>query len=163
MSVEQALADTAHFINHIQTTVEGAARSQFILVGGHYSASLAIWFRQSYPHLVLGKIIRFISLVNHSTSIIIAGVWASSAPLPSVIDFDQYKVAIGAAFRRVGGDSCYNALEAGFASVEAMIDAGQWTEVSEYFNLCWDLGPEDVPHFFGVMGEIYGMLPTIAT
>lgn len=51
---EQVLADTAHFINHIQATVPGASRSPFILVGGHYSASLAVWFRQSYPHLALG-------------------------------------------------------------------------------------------------------------
>lgn len=55
LTPEQALADTAHFINHIQTTVEGANRSPFILVGGHYSASLAVWFRQRYPHLALGK------------------------------------------------------------------------------------------------------------
>lgn len=97
---------------------------------------------------------------NHFTDV---GVWASSAPLTSVVDFDQYKVAIGAAFRRLGGDSCYNALEAGFNATQDMISAGQWTEVSQYFNLCWDLRPEDVPHFFGVMGEIYGLLPTTAT
>lgn len=54
LNPEQALADTAHFINHIQTIVPGAANSQFILVGGHYSASLAVWFRARYPHLVLG-------------------------------------------------------------------------------------------------------------
>lgn len=93
----------------------------------------------------------------------VTGVWASSAPLPSIVDFDQYKVAIGAAFRRIGGDSCYNALEAGFNATQAMIDAEEWTEVSQYFNLCWDLRPQDVPHFFGVMGEIYGLLPTTAT
>lgn len=55
LTIEQALADTAHFINHIQNTVEGAANSQIILVGAHYSASLAVWFRQQYPHLVRGK------------------------------------------------------------------------------------------------------------
>lgn len=56
---EQALADTAHFINHIQATVPGASTSPFILVGGHYSASLAVWFRQSYPHLALGTEVKF--------------------------------------------------------------------------------------------------------
>lgn len=59
LSPEQVLADTAHFINHIQTTVQGAANSQFILVGIHYSASLCVWMRQSYPHLVLGKCHKF--------------------------------------------------------------------------------------------------------
>lgn len=162
LSPEQALADTAHFINHIQTTVPGASNSQFILVGGHYSASLAVWFRQRFPHLALGTTMSAFLILSDNNSTI-TGVWASSAPLPSIVDFDQYKVAIGAAFRRVGGDSCYDALEAGFNATQDMIDAGQWTELSQYFNLCWDLGPEDVPHFFGIMGEIYGLLPTTAT
>lgn len=55
LTPQQALADTAHFINHIQTTVPGASNSPFILVGGHYSASLAVWFRQAFPHLTLGN------------------------------------------------------------------------------------------------------------
>lgn len=56
LSPQQAIADTAHFINHIQATVPGASNSQFILVGGHYSASLAVWFRMSFPHLALGML-----------------------------------------------------------------------------------------------------------
>ncbi|KAG4066772.1 hypothetical protein HA402_012839 [Bradysia odoriphaga] len=144
LSVEQALADTAHFINHIRRTVQGAADSQFILVGGHYSASLAVWFRQQYPHLALG-------------------VWASSAPLHSVVDFVQHKIAVGAAYRRVGGDACYYALEVGFNATQDMIDAGQWTEVSQYFNLCRDLDPVNVPHFFSTLAAIYGRLPSTAT
>lgn len=55
LNPEQALADAAHFVHHIRTTVEGAANSDIILVGGHYSASLAVWFRQRYPHLSTGK------------------------------------------------------------------------------------------------------------
>lgn len=55
LTPEQALADTAHFVNFIRTSVSGAANSPIILVGGHYSASLAIWFRQRYPHLSAGK------------------------------------------------------------------------------------------------------------
>ncbi len=55
LTPQQALADTAHFISHIQTTLPGAENSPFILVGGHYSASLAVWFRQAYPHLALGN------------------------------------------------------------------------------------------------------------
>lgn len=55
LTPEQALADAAHFINHIRNILPGGEDSEVILVGGHYSASLAIWFRQRYPHLSSGK------------------------------------------------------------------------------------------------------------
>jgi hypothetical protein len=54
LTPEQALADAAHFINHIRTTEDGGMNSEIILVGGHYSASLAVWLRQRYPHLSAG-------------------------------------------------------------------------------------------------------------
>ncbi|KAJ6641397.1 Thymus-specific serine protease [Pseudolycoriella hygida] len=140
LTPEQALADAAHFVNFIRTSAPGAENSPIILVGGHYSASLAVWFRARYPHLS-------------------AGVWASSAPLPSVVDFDQFKVATGAAFRTVGGDSCYNALEAGFGRMHELFDAGEFDILTETFHLCDPLEPEDAAHFFSLMAEIYAILP----
>lgn len=140
LTPEQALADTAHFINHIRTLLPGAADSEVILVGGHYSASLAVWFRQRYPHL--------------ST-----GVWASSPPLPSIVDFDQFKAATGLAFRTVGGDVCYNALEAGFDTMHELWDAGELETLTEAFFICDPLEEEDAPHFFSLMAELYSVLP----
>lgn len=87
------------------------------------------------------------------------GVWASSAPLPSIVDFDQFKEATGLAYRTVGGDACYEALEFGFDTMHDMVDAGQWDELTETFYLCDPLEPEDVPHFFSLMAEIYAILP----
>lgn len=55
LTPEQALADIAHFINHLRRLLPGASNSEVILVGGHYSASLAVWHRQRYPHLTTGK------------------------------------------------------------------------------------------------------------
>lgn len=55
LTPEQALADAAHFVHFIRSSVAGATDSPIILVGGHYSASLAVWFRQRYPHLSAGK------------------------------------------------------------------------------------------------------------
>lgn len=143
MQPEQAIADAAHFVSHIRSTIPGAEDSEFILVGGHYSASLAVWFRQAYPHLTLG-------------------VWASSAPLLSVVDFDQFKVATGAAFRNVGGDSCYDALELGFDRMQEMIDDEDFEELSEAFFLCDTLEPEDLPHFFSIIAEVYALMPQFA-
>lgn len=51
LSTEQALADVAHFVTHItsEDVTPGASNSSVIVIGGHYSASLAVWFRQKYP------------------------------------------------------------------------------------------------------------------
>lgn len=51
LSVEQALADAAHFIEYIKSSAvtPGAQNSPVIVIGGQYSASLAAWMRQSYP------------------------------------------------------------------------------------------------------------------
>lgn len=47
--MEQALADTAHFIEYIKSNAvtPGAQNSPVIVIGGQYSASLAAWARQS--------------------------------------------------------------------------------------------------------------------
>jgi len=144
LTPEQALADTAHFVNHIRRTVAGAVNSNIILNGGHYSASLAIWFRQRYPHLT-------------------TGVWASSAPLPSIVDFAEFKVGVGRAYRNVGGDSCYNSLQQGFDTIQEMIDDGAFDQVTELFYLCDPLEPVDVPVFFSIMAEIYAIHPQFET
>lgn len=51
LNVEQALADVAHFVTHVtsEEVSPGGSESAVIVTGGHYSASLAIWFRQKYP------------------------------------------------------------------------------------------------------------------
>lgn len=89
-------------------------------------------------------------------------MWASSAPLTSIVDFDQFKVAAGAAFRNVGGDSCYDALELGFNRTQAMVEANQWEELSEAFFLCDPLEPADLPHFFSLLAEVYALMPQFA-
>lgn len=90
---------------------------------------------------------------------LLKGVWASSPPLPSVVDFDQFKVATGAAYRTVGGDTCYNALESGFSTMHDLFDAGEFDLLTETFFLCDPLEPEDAAHFFSLMAEIYAILP----
>lgn len=80
-----------------------------------------------------------------------------------MVDFDQYQVAVGRAFRNVGGDSCYNALEHGFTSMADLALGGEFAELNEAFRLCYDLSEEDIPFFIGIMAEFYGLLPTIAT
>jgi len=142
LTVEQALADTAHFIEYIKSSAvtPGAQNSPVIVIGGQYSGSLAAWTRQSYPHLV-------------------AGAWASSAPVLAVYDHFQYKELSGAVYRHVGGNTCYNHIEQGFAEVEAMVFAGRHADVSELFHLCNVFDDElDVQLFFSLISEVFSLL-----
>lgn len=52
--MEQALADTAHFIEYIKSNAvtPGAQNSPVIVIGGQYSASLAAWARQCKYFLI---------------------------------------------------------------------------------------------------------------
>lgn len=67
-SVDQALADLAYFTTYIKTQIPSLANSKVILVGGSYAATMVTWMRQKYPNLI-------------------AGAWASSAPLLAKADF----------------------------------------------------------------------------
>lgn len=68
LNVDQALADLAAFIVWFKASTPGLENSKVILVGGSYAGTMAVWMRQKYPHLV-------------------AGSWASSAPLLAKVDF----------------------------------------------------------------------------
>lgn len=142
LSTEQALADVAHFVTHIKSNsvTPGAQDSPVIVIGGHYSASLAVWFRQKYPHLALGA-------------------WASAAPLESVVDHFQFKELAGAVYRHVGGNECYDTMERGFLQAEQMIADGEDDEVEEIFHLCGELDSEqDIQIFFATMSAFYSIL-----
>lgn len=100
-----------------------------------------MWFRQKYPHLV-------------------TGVWASSAPLQSLVNHVQYKEIAGAVYRAAGGDACYNTLESGFAAIEQYISDGRQTEIQEIFSLCDPIvSAADQWIFFAAISEVYAIIP----
>lgn len=117
LSVDQALADLAHFVQEMRRTVEGAENAKVIMVGGSYSATMVVWFRQKYPHLV-------------------NGAWASSAPLHVKLDFVEYKEVASQSIRLVGGNACADRIQRGFAQVEDLIKQGEYDKVVQDFNLC---------------------------
>ena len=56
LSVEQALADVAQVITHLQETAPGPTKRKVITFGGSYSGALSAWFRQQYPNITSGSI-----------------------------------------------------------------------------------------------------------
>lgn len=136
LTVEQALADLANFIAHVRRQPR-YARSSVVLVGASYSATMAVWFRQMYPHLTVGA-------------------WASSAPIHAQVDFYEYKEAVGDGMRDVGGSACDARLAGAFWQAEQLIAAGQLDEFRSLFGLCDDFGSHrlDVAHAFSELSEI---------
>lgn len=117
MSVDQALADLAHFVREITSDEKLNATGGVIVVGGSYSATMAAWFRQKYPHLV-------------------KGAWASSAPLHAKLNYFEYTETVGKSIRKIGGDECYNNIEAIFEALEDLLDSNDFDTLKALFKIC---------------------------
>ena len=108
----------AHFITHFKQN-ETYRDSQVVIVGGSYGGTMVAWFRQLYPHLVVGA-------------------WSSSAPVLAKVDYVEYKEVVGSGFQTVGGDPCYERLQNAFAQAEEMIENEEFEEFRQLFGLCDD-------------------------
>ncbi|XP_058985393.1 putative serine protease K12H4.7 [Musca domestica] len=117
LHVKQALADLAHFIEYKRETVSELANSKVIMAGGSYSASMVVWFKKLYPHLLNGG-------------------WASSAPLLAKVDFTEYMEVVGKAMRVLGSQQCYDRIQNGIAELEVMIRGKKSAQVKAMLKLC---------------------------
>nr|XP_016940142.1 putative serine protease K12H4.7 [Drosophila suzukii] len=117
LTVNQSLADLAHFILTIKENYEGLSNSKVVIVGGSYSATMVTWFRRLYPDLVVGG-------------------WASSAPLFAKVNFVEYKEITGQSITQMGGADCYKRIENGIAEMETMIATKRGAEVKALLRLC---------------------------
>eukprot|EP00099_Drosophila_melanogaster_P013078 NP_001287406.1 uncharacterized protein Dmel_CG3734, isoform B [Drosophila melanogaster] len=158
LNVNQSLADLAYFINTIKQNHEGLSDSKVIIVGGSYSATMVTWFKKLYPDLV-------------------AGGWASSAPLLAKVNFVEYKEITGQSIEQMGGSACYKRIENGIAEMETMIATKRGAEVKALLKLCepfdvysdldvWTLFSEISDIFAGVVqthnaGQIEGVCEKI--
>lgn len=134
LSVDQALADVVHLITEIKNNPKYRS-SPVVVVGGSYSATMSIWLRQKYPHVV-------------------AGAWASSAPVLAHLDFKEYKEVVAQSIALIGGDGCLSAIQQGFAATEELIQKGDLEKLRKMFNLCDDLDLTDKLNAWVLMSDI---------
>lgn len=66
---------------------------------------------------------------------------------------------IGAVYRHIGGNECYDRLERGFAAMQQMISNDQNEEIANLFNLCNEIeNTSDEQTFFLSISDFYSSL-----
>mmetsp|Transcript_32570 Transcript_32570/g.29425 ORF Transcript_32570/g.29425 Transcript_32570/m.29425 type:complete len:293 (+) Transcript_32570:166-1044(+) len=74
LTIDNALEDLASFIeyaNDNKTTSKISPNAKWIIIGGSYSGAVSAWFREKYPHLVVGS-------------------WASSPVIHPILNFTDF-------------------------------------------------------------------------
>ncbi|KAJ8924676.1 hypothetical protein NQ315_000827 [Exocentrus adspersus] len=134
LSSQQALEDIAEFISAMNRQYNLAPDVKWILFGGSYSASLAVWARQKYPHLVHGAM-------------------ASSGPLFAKLDFYEYLEVVADSLA-THSQQCVDSVKTAFLQLENFITNPGTENVTAIFNLCYDINlsenkiPNNVAYLF---------------
>ncbi|XP_053604159.1 putative serine protease K12H4.7 [Plodia interpunctella] len=124
LNVDQALADLAYFIKELKKQPR-FANSKIILYGGSYAGNMVLWFKQRYPHLVLGTV-------------------ASSAPILAEVDFTGYLEVVHDAFLSEGGEQCITTIRQGILdTVAAMETEAGRRSLEAAYRLCEPLDYDD--------------------
>lgn len=138
LTVEQALADLAHFIEYIKESSADFKNSGVVVVGASYSATVATWARLKYPQLI-------------------NGAWASSAPINAKLDFYEYNEVMTESIKIIGGEECVAKFEKAFKQLEELVGFSEpknLAKIKNDFKLCEPLNlARDVEHFFYEMSD----------
>lgn len=132
LTIHQALADLAQFINFVKANYAGAANSRVILWGRFYGGSLAVWARQKYPNLI-------------------DGVWASSATIDGVLEYPQFMRNVYTTINNIGGPECGNVLRAAYTMMDDAIRRRDTLNIEQRLRLCSPIDidvEEDITRFF---------------
>ncbi|RVE64706.1 hypothetical protein OJAV_G00128930 [Oryzias javanicus] len=120
LSSQQALADLAAFHGYISQKFNLTSRNLWVSFGGSYSGALSAWFRGKFPNLVHAAV-------------------ASSAPVKAELDFSAYNHVVGLSLKNTavgGSEKCWAQVQRAFASVEAELIAGNFSQLAAEFGCC---------------------------
>lgn len=131
----------AHFITELKADPK-YEHSSVVVIGGSYSATMAIWFRQKYPHLTVGA-------------------WASSAPVLAKVDFTEYKEIVGQSIATVAGTNCIDVVREGIARAEELLENGKFKEFRKTFHLCDDFDHDDTYNIWTLFGRVSNIFASV--
>ncbi|OHS97096.1 hypothetical protein TRFO_09660 [Tritrichomonas foetus] len=110
-TVDQALADIAHFITFLRNKYCYNSTCDVLVIGGSYSGALSSWFRLYYPHLA-----------NYS--------WSSSAPINIKKKFYEYDASIATTLRSFN-ESCFVNTKLILSSYHKVVESGDQNKIKE--------------------------------
>merc|ERR1711871_522119 len=121
LSSQQALADLAKFVSHINEAHKLTSNNRWITFGGSYPGMMASFARLKYPHLIHGAI-------------------ASSAPVQAVSNMQGYMNVMSDNFKLAdvgGSDACHDAIKEAFTEVGKQLEdpAGR-RSLYHTFDIC---------------------------
>jgi serine protease 16 len=125
LSVEQALADAAAFIEAMVAQDTAKRYGKWVVFGCSYSGSLSAWFRTKYPNLVVASV-------------------APSGPVLAQIDYASFLPHFAAA----ATPACTAAARTATQAIQALFRNGQHAYVAKVFNSCSDLSNRTDQLFF---------------
>src|SRR3989338_6303185 len=129
LSSQQALADAALFLTN--GPLGALAPNRKVIVWGcSYSGALSAFFRSKYAHLVTGSV-------------------APSGPVQAINNFTQFLNQFQASVSDFAG--CADAVATATAQIHDVLVSGNpaaLAELSEAFQLCTPVKPQDDPFFF---------------
>ncbi|XP_037876006.1 putative serine protease K12H4.7 isoform X1 [Bombyx mori] len=145
LTVDQALADLAQFIQYVKSDAFEAGQfrqAKVALVGCSYAGSMATWMRLAYPHLV-------------------DAVFSDSGPLHAQEDFPEYLEVITEAIKVQGGQNCLSSIEEAVQQLTLLLTTSEGPgQASQMFKTCSPINARstlDLATFFW-----YGITETFA-
>lgn len=101
LTVDQALADAAMFIQKMNDQYTFQSTQKWIIFGGSYAGALAMWLVELYPDIAYGAI-------------------SSSGTVKATMNFRQFFENVSKSYISKSID-CANAIQRGFTKLRAMI------------------------------------------
>jgi len=114
LSSEQALADLSNFIVSMKEKYNLQNR-KWIVFGGSYPGSLALWSRLKYPHLIDGAV-------------------SASAPLTAQLDFSEYNVVVNNSISTLGSSVCAQRIESASEYLLSLFNKNDMKTINNIFS-----------------------------